>query len=101
MGLVTRQSGWGIPDTLWEEIEKILPARKKHRYGAHNPRVSDRSAMTAIFLVLRTGMQWNALNVTGICSSSSAHRRFKEWSEADVFKKLWQRGLVAYDKKKN
>jgi hypothetical protein len=34
--------------------------------------------MDAILLVLRTGMQWNALNATGICSSSSAHRRFQE-----------------------
>jgi hypothetical protein len=32
--------------------------------------------MDAILLVLRTGMQWNALRVTGICNSSSAHRRF-------------------------
>ena len=35
--------------------------------------------MDAIFFVLRTGCQWNALNATGICSSSSAHRRFQEW----------------------
>jgi putative transposase len=32
--------------------------------------------MDAIFFVLRTGCQWNALHETGICSSSSAHRRF-------------------------
>ena len=36
--------------------------------------------MNALLLVLRTGMQWNVLNVSGICSSSSAHRRFSEWS---------------------
>jgi hypothetical protein len=33
--------------------------------------------MDAILLVSRTGMQWNALNATGICSSSAAHRRFQ------------------------
>ncbi len=32
---------------------------------------SNRDAMDAILLVLRTGMQWNALNATGICSASS------------------------------
>lgn len=88
---------WRIPDELWERIEPLLPARKPHPLGCHNPRVSDRAAMDAIFFRLRTGCQWNALNATGICSSSSAHRRFQEWSEAGVFLKLWQIGLAEYD----
>ena len=53
--------------------------------------------MNAILLVLRTGMQWNALNATGICSSSSAHRRFQEWAQAGVFAEFWRQGLLAYD----
>ena len=53
--------------------------------------------MNAILLVLRTGMQWNALNATGICSSSSAHRRFQEWARAGVFRELWRAGLAEYD----
>ena len=53
--------------------------------------------MNAILLVLRTGMQWNALAATGICSSSSAHRRFSEWTEAGVFERLWREELSAYD----
>lgn len=53
--------------------------------------------MDAIFFVLRTGCQWNALNDTGICSSSSAHRRFQEWTEAGVFEMFWREGLLAYD----
>jgi transposase len=53
--------------------------------------------MDAIFFRMRTGCQWNALSATGICSSSSAHRRFQEWSEAGVFLKLWQIGLAEYD----
>jgi transposase len=63
----------------------------------HRPRVDDRQAMDAIFFVLRTGCQWNALKATGLCSSSAAHRRFQEWVEADVFVALWEQGLVAYD----
>ena len=54
--------------------------------------------MDAILLVLRTGMQWNALNATGICSSSSAHRRFQEWEQAGVFHEIWRQGLLEYDK---
>ena len=42
-------------------------------------------------------MQWNALSATGICSCSSAYRRFREWAEAGVFLEFWRRGLLAYD----
>ena len=55
---------WRIPDVLWERIESLLPPRPPHRCGGHNPRVDDRRAMDAIFFVLRTGCQWNALNAT-------------------------------------
>ena len=53
--------------------------------------------MDAILLVLRTGMQWNALDVTGPAGSSSSHRRFQEWRAAGVFHEIWRQGLVAYD----
>ena len=81
MGLVERDDGWRIPNVLWAQVEPLLPKRKEHPLGCHNPRVPDRNAMNAILFVLRTGCQWNALNATGICSSSSAHRRFLEWTE--------------------
>jgi putative transposase len=97
MGLVERDDGWRLPDWLWALIEPLLPAPPAHPWGCHNPRVPDRAAMNAILLVLRTGMQWNALNVTGVCSSSSAHRRFQEWREAGVFHEIWRRGLLELD----
>jgi transposase len=98
MGLVDRDDGWRVPDWLWERIEPLLPEPAAHPLGCHNPRVPDRAAMDAILLVLRTGMQWNALNVTGICSSSSAHRRFQEWERAGAFHEIWRQGLLEYDR---
>lgn len=89
MGLVAKDDGWRIPDEVWERMEPLLPERPAHPLGCHRPRVPDRDAMNAILLVLRTGMQWNALNATGICSSSSAHRRFQERTQAGV------RGVLA------
>ncbi len=97
MGLVDRDDGWRIPDWLWQRMEPLLPERPPHPLGCHNPRVPDRDAMDAILLVLRTGMQWNALDATGICSSSSAHRRFQEWARAGVFHEFWRQGLLEYD----
>jgi transposase len=92
-----RDDGWRLPDALWAKMEPLLPARPRHPLGCHNPRVPDRAAMDAIFFVLRTGCQWNALRETGICSSSSAHRRFQEWVAAGVFAAFWREGLLAYD----
>ena len=92
-----RDDGWRLPDELWAKMEPLLPLRPAHPLGCHNPRVPDRSAMDAIFFVLRTGCQWNALRETGLCSSSSAHRRFQEWVQAGVFTAFWRRGLLAYD----
>ena len=100
MGLITKDDGWRIPDALWKQMEPLLPERPKHPLGCHNPRVPDRDAMNAILFVLRTGSQWNALKATGICSSSSANRRFNEWTEAGVFVEFWKRGLLRYDKVK-
>jgi len=88
---------WGMPDALWARIQPLLPPRPPHPLGCHRPRVADRRAMDAIFFVLRTGCHWNALRATGICSSSSAHRRFQEWTHAGVFERLWALDLQEYD----
>lgn len=71
MKTLYEDDGWRLPDELWTRMEALLPAAKPHPLGCHRPRVPNRSAMDAIFLLLRTGMQWKALdNTTGICSSS-------------------------------
>ena len=98
MGLVSRDDGWRMPDWLWERIEPLLPDPPAHPLGCHRPRVPNRSAMDAILLVLRTGMQWNALDTMGVCSSPSAPRRFQEWERAGVFAEIWRQGLLEYDK---
>lgn len=94
---VTEVRYWGMPDALWERLQPLLPPRPSHPLGCHRPRVDDRRAMDAIFFVLRTGCQWNALRATGICSSSAAHRRFQEWTRAGVFEQLWALELQEYD----
>lgn len=89
--------GYRLPDDLWARMEPLLPPRPRHPLGCHNPRRPDRKAMDAILFVLRTGCPWNALTVTGICTSSSAHRRFQDWTQAGVFEAFWRAGLLAYD----
>lgn len=92
---------WRMPDEMWEWVKPLLPRPvNTHPFGGGRRRVPSRNAMDAIFHILRTGAQWNSLNATGICSSSTAHRRFQEWTEAGVFEKLWMCGLQAYDELK-
>jgi transposase len=93
-----KDDGWRIPEELWAKIAPLIPLPPEtHPWGVHRPRVDNRAALDGIFFVLRTGCQWNALNATGICSSSSAHRRFQEWEAAGVFQEIWALGLETYD----
>lgn len=92
---------WRMPDDLWAFVEPLLPVHEnKDPLGRGRPRREDRDALDAIFHILRTGAQWNSLNATGICSSSTAHRRFQEWEAAGVFEDLWMGGLEVYDELK-
>jgi transposase len=86
-----------MPDWLWERIEPLLPAPRAHPLGTHRRGLPKRQVMDAILLILRTGMQWNALDATGVCNSSTAHRRFQEWEQAGVFHEIWRQGLLDYD----
>jgi putative transposase len=84
-----------IPDELWAEMVRLLPAPKaKKKLG--RPRADDRRMMTAILYVLRTGIQWEALPHS-LSPHSTAHDRFQEWRVTGVFERLWQEGLYAYD----
>jgi putative transposase len=87
-----------ISDELWALMEPLLPKHQNtHRFGGGRPRVPDRQCADAIFFVLRTGCQWNALSATGLCSSSTAHDRFQAWVEDGFFVRFWQAGLAEYD----
>lgn len=95
---VTMAGVFRIPDEMWERIEPMIPAPAKvHRFGGGARRVPDRVVLDGIFFVLRTGAQWHALDATGICSGSTAHRRFQEWEQAGLFDRLWAAALGDYD----
>jgi putative transposase len=91
-------TGFRISDELWQEMKPLLPPHvNHHRFGGGRPRVPDRRCADAIFYVLRTGCQWEALNETELCAKSTAHDRFQQWVEADVFLELGQVGVQRFD----
>lgn len=87
-----------IPDEMWTEIEPFLPQPKPKKKPGR-PRMSDHQAMNAIFYLLRTGCQWNALP-RSLGAYSTVHDRFQQWREAGVFEALWQEGLLQYNEQK-
>jgi putative transposase len=91
-------TGFRISDELWAVLQPLLPEHsKRHRFGGGRPRVADRDCADAIFFVLRTGCQWQALDQTELCAHSTAHDRFQEWGEAGVFFKLWKAGVEQFE----
>ena len=88
-------SGWRIPDELWERTEPLLPPEPPKPKGGC-PRKPARQMMDGIFYVLRTGCQWKALP-RSLGAPSTVHDRFLEWRKADVFRRLWQAGVLEYD----
>lgn len=91
-------TAYRISDELWAVLEPLLPPHPNtHRFGGGRPRVPNRRCADAIFYVLRTGCQWQALDQTELCAHSTAHDRYQEWVQADVFLKLWQAGVSQFD----
>ena len=96
--MAKRKIGFRLPDELWARLEPLIPRRKNtHPRGGGRPRRADRDGADAIFFVLRTGCQWEALNATGLCPHSTAHDRFQEWVAAGVWQKLWRELVKEYD----
>ncbi|WP_371343738.1 transposase [Vibrio sp. ArtGut-C1] len=80
-----------MSDVLWKKFSHYSPST---RLTILSVRIENHDAMNGILFVLRTSCQWNALNVTGIFTSSSVHRRFQESRDAVVFERFWQNSLI-------
>jgi transposase len=103
---MSRTKPWKVSEELWEQVDKLLPARAprdpgktyQRKPGGGRSGVDRRKVFEAIVRVLRTGCQWNSISKKrdGV-SSSSVHRRFLEWTRAGVFLELWRKGLAEYD----
>jgi transposase len=83
-----------LEDAVWEEIELLLPPRRVHPCGAHNPRISDRAAMEVIVVVLAERYSWMRTAQMRGMSPSSVYRRFREWSNAGVIQQIAAMGLI-------
>ena len=88
-------AAWRLPDAMWEQMEPLLPKLRRNRKGGR-PWVPNRRIADGVFYVLRTGCQWKAVP-REFGSGSTLHRRFQQWVQRGVFRKLWKAGLLEYD----
>lgn len=77
-----------VSDALWERIAPLIPPEREKPRGGR-PRLDDRSALTGILFVLRTGIGWEYLpQEMGCGSGMTCWRRLRDWQAAGVWDQL-------------
>jgi transposase len=80
-----------ISDELWDNISDLLPYEKP-RYTVGRPIIPFSKVLDGILYVLRTGCQWKMLPKE-FGSGFTCHRRFQQWVQTVIFKKIWAKLL--------
>ena len=81
-----------LDDELWNLIEPILPPpkRRRRRFPGRKPK-NNRSVLTGIIFVLKTGIGWEYLpQEMGCGSGMTCWRRLRDWQKAGVWDKIHQ-----------
>ncbi|MDQ7978840.1 FCD domain-containing protein [Paraburkholderia sp. SARCC-3016] len=81
-----------IDNTLWAQLEPLLPPAKprRYQYPGRKP-VSDRQAMNGILFVLANRIHWNELPAELGCGSGiSCWRRLRNWQDAGAWARMQQ-----------
>ncbi len=86
-----------VTDRLWAQLEPLLPPEKAKPAGGR-PRASDRACLVGILFVLKTGCAWNDLPAELAPSGPTCWRRFREWTAAGVWPRLWTQLLRSLGK---
>jgi transposase len=79
-----------LDDKLWELIGPLLPPPKKRRRRNPGRKPKDnRSVLTGILFVLKTGIPWEYLpKEMGCGSGMTCWRRLRDWQLAGVWEKI-------------
>jgi transposase len=77
-----------VPDELWALVEPLIPTAKTRPQGGGMSRVDDRAVFTAMVFVLTSGCAWRHLPPSFGVTVPTAHRRFTEWTQAGLWRRL-------------
>jgi transposase len=81
-----------VSDALWDLLQPLLPAPKprRFRFPGRKP-LDDRTALTGILFVLKTGIPWEDLPAEMGCGCGmTCWRRLAAWQAAGVWSRLHQ-----------
>ena len=84
-----------ISDSLWSELEKIIPKKNK---SVGRPEFDNKKAFLGIVFVLKTGIQWGLLADKYGCPTT-VHGKFMKWCRAGVFEKMIVKAREHYRRK--
>ncbi len=76
-----------LTDDLWNEIERFFPEAERSSQGGR-PRADNRTVLTCILFVLKTGIAWEDLPLELGCSYKTCKRRMKEWNRDGVWESI-------------
>jgi len=79
---------WLTPMVLWPLARRHVPEPALRPQGGGTRRSDDEAMFAAIVYVLVSGVAWRSLPKTFGVSWQTAHRRFTQWSEAGLWKRL-------------
>jgi transposase len=78
-----------LTDELWQRLAPLFPPHPPRPKGGRPP-VADRTALTGILFVLKSGIQWEWLPKELGCSGMTCWRRLRDWQVAGLWQRLWQ-----------
>src|SRR2546430_6266927 len=83
---------WRVPDSLWHELEPLIPkVERRFRYPGRK-RHDDRACLEGILYVLRHGLPWRALpRLEGLPPGPTRWRRLGEWERGGGWAALLER----------
>ncbi|MEU7165128.1 transposase [Streptomyces morookaense] len=84
---------WLAPASLWDLAAPLIPAPARRPQGGGTARIDDESVFAAIAYVTVTDSPWRELPPVFGVSWQTAHRRFRQWAEAGLWRELHE--LVA------
>jgi transposase len=77
-----------VPDELWALAEPLIPRFEPRPQGGGTAPVEDRAVFTAIVFVLTSGCAWRYLPPSFGVTVPTAHRRFTDWTESGLWRRL-------------
>ena len=78
-----------IDDDLWNEIEPLLPKKRRRKRHPGRKPLCNRQVLTGILFVLKSGIPWQMLpKEMGCGSGMTCWRRLRDWQRRGVWQHL-------------